>query len=328
MTPSLVCLTSSLLCVEDNDIICYDNEDYDCDINQSYRFVNHFETEHSVLDIPLQTDECLNMLIDKECEQAIGFFDYLNKMKNGKVDLVARQEGVDWITKVHAHFNFRPLSANLAINYLDRFLAVYELPAKAWMMQLLAVSCLSLAAKIEETEVPLILDLQVDGSRFMFEAKTIQKMELLVLTTLKWRMQSVTPFSFLDEFIKKVNGGQHTSKSLILTSTQLILCLIKEIEFLEFKPSEIAAAVAIHVVGMGSTQISALLQYVKKETVLKCLEMLKEVDGDCTRSLMSGTQTSMPKSPIGVLEAACFSNKTDDSAKRRRLNNTSHNLEI
>jgi len=32
---------------------------------------------------------------------------------------------------------------------------------KAWMMQLLAVACLSLAAKLEETEVPLSLDLQV-----------------------------------------------------------------------------------------------------------------------------------------------------------------------
>lgn len=32
---------------------------------------------------------------------------------------------------------------------------------KAWMMQLLTVACLSLAAKMEETEVPLILDLQV-----------------------------------------------------------------------------------------------------------------------------------------------------------------------
>lgn len=30
------------------------------------------------------------------------------------------------------------------------------------MMQLLAVACLSLAAKMEETEVPLCLDLQVN----------------------------------------------------------------------------------------------------------------------------------------------------------------------
>ncbi len=32
---------------------------------------------------------------------------------------------------------------------------------KAWMLQLLSVACLSLAAKMEETEVPILLDLQV-----------------------------------------------------------------------------------------------------------------------------------------------------------------------
>jgi hypothetical protein len=32
---------------------------------------------------------------------------------------------------------------------------------KAWTMQLLAVACLSLAAKMEETDVPLSLDFQV-----------------------------------------------------------------------------------------------------------------------------------------------------------------------
>lgn len=35
------------------------------------------------------------------------------------------------------------------------------------MMQLLAVACLSLAAKMEETEVPLCLDLQVDQNYFL-----------------------------------------------------------------------------------------------------------------------------------------------------------------
>ena len=33
---------------------------------------------------------------------------------------------------------------------------------KAWMAQLLAVACLSLAAKMEENDVPLCLDLQVE----------------------------------------------------------------------------------------------------------------------------------------------------------------------
>ncbi|MFS7961435.1 putative cyclin [Helianthus anomalus] len=51
------------------------------------------------------------------------------------------------------------------------------------MMQLLSVTFLSLASKVEEIEIPTILDLQVGESRFVFEAKTIQKMELIVLST-------------------------------------------------------------------------------------------------------------------------------------------------
>ena len=37
----------------------------------------------------------------------------------------------------------------------------YLQKGKAWMTQLLSVACFSIAAKIEETDAPLILDLQV-----------------------------------------------------------------------------------------------------------------------------------------------------------------------
>lgn len=41
---------------------------------------------------------------------------------------------------------------------------------------------------------------QCDGG-MIFEKQTIQKMEALVLGALKWRMRSITPFSFLAFFI-------------------------------------------------------------------------------------------------------------------------------
>ncbi|MCI20617.1 cyclin D2, partial [Trifolium medium] len=45
---------------------------------------------------------------------------------------------------VQAYFGFGPLCAYLSINYMDRFLAAYELPkGRAWTMQLLAVACIS-----------------------------------------------------------------------------------------------------------------------------------------------------------------------------------------
>ena len=78
-----------------------------------------------------------------------------------------RRDAVEWILKVNAHYSFTALTAVLAVNYLDRFLSSLRFQSdngnnnKPWMVQLVAVTCLSLAAKVEETQVPLLLDLQV-----------------------------------------------------------------------------------------------------------------------------------------------------------------------
>ncbi|XP_052728601.1 cyclin-D4-1-like [Vigna angularis] len=150
---------------------------------------------------------------------------------------------------VCTHFGFGPLCAYLSINYLDRFLSVYELPKqRVWKMKYLAVGFISLAAKMEETDVPTCLELQVGESKYIFEAKTIQRMKLLVLNTLKWRMQAITPFSFIDYFLQKINDEASIGAS-ILQSSELILSTVRGIDFIEFRPSEIAAGVAISVVG-------------------------------------------------------------------------------
>ncbi|KAL7187725.1 hypothetical protein ACSBR1_037731 [Camellia fascicularis] len=58
--------------------------------------------------------------------------------------------------------------------------------------------------------------------------RTIEKKELLVLSTLKWRMQAVTPFSFIDNFLRKINAYKVFPRSSIFRSTQLILSIIKD----------------------------------------------------------------------------------------------------
>ena len=69
--------------------------------------------------------------------------------------------------------------------------------------------------------------MQVGDAKFVFESKTIQRMELLVLSTLKWRMQALTPFSFIDYFLYKTNGDQMPPRTLMLQCIQLILSTIK-----------------------------------------------------------------------------------------------------
>jgi cyclin D3, plant len=74
----------------------------------------------------------------------------------------SRVEGVNWLSRVCAHYGFSTLTTVLAVNYFDRFVTSLKFQKdKPWMTQLTAVACLSLAAKIEETHVPLLLDFQV-----------------------------------------------------------------------------------------------------------------------------------------------------------------------
>lgn len=75
---------------------------------------------------------------------------------------LARTDAVHWILKVSSHYGFSALTPILAVNYLDRFLSTLHYKKdEPWMIQLAAVTCLSLAAKVEETHVPLLLDFQV-----------------------------------------------------------------------------------------------------------------------------------------------------------------------
>ncbi|XP_020235191.1 cyclin-D4-2 [Cajanus cajan] len=351
MAPSFDCV-SSLLCAEDNSI--FDENDYGGSGEMLDDTWQHPGYDRSLSlsenlggpigGFPLMSDDCLRLMVEKEFHH-LPNGDYVNRLRSGDLNFEARNEAIDWIEKVREHFSFGPLCAYLSINYLDRFLSEYELPKKGWTMQLLAVGCLSLAAKMEETDVPLSLDLQVGESKYIFEAKTVQRMELLVLSTLRWRMQAVTPFSFIDYFLHKINDGQSPNGDSILQSIQLILSTVRGIDFLEFRPSEIAAAVAIHVVGEAKTvhseeAISVLLQLVEKERVLKCVKMFQELSSNSDSAKDASASVSVPcvpKSPIGVLDTACFSFKSDDTnaascansphnnspdAKRRRLNKT------
>ncbi|RWW38715.1 hypothetical protein BHE74_00056036, partial [Ensete ventricosum] len=247
--------------------------------------------------------------------------------------------------QVHAHYKFGPLSAYLSVNYLDRFLSAYKLPqGKASMTQLLSVACLSIAAKVEEAEVPLSLELQVGEAKYVFEARTIRRMELLVLSTLKWRMQAVTPFSFIDYFLYKLCDEKSPDSLLIYHSMDLILGTIREIDFLEFRPSEIAAAVALS--ALKETQDSGIdkfltcLSHVDKERVLRCHQAIQEMslmkNGTYSNN-NSPSVSTVPKSPIGVLDARVASYESDDTTagshtnchhsspatKRRKLNKPS-----
>ncbi|PSS29261.1 Cyclin-D4-1 like [Actinidia chinensis var. chinensis] len=224
------------------------------------------------------------------------------------IDLTARQDSISWILKVHSHYQFRPLTAFLSVNYFDRFLSSHSFPqANGWPFQLLAVACLSVAAKMEEPFVPLLLDLQVLEPRFVFEPKTVQRMELWVMANLDWRLRSVTPFDYIDYFVSRLpcSGSESGILSpLYSSSSDLILNTIRVIDFLGFPPSAIAAAAVLSAAGESIDLPETFYGRTNKEMVRSCHQLMEVYLVDTCPS--AGLKDSMeaPPSPDGVLDAA------------------------
>lgn len=61
----------------------------------------------------------------------------------------------------------------------------------------------------------------------MFEAKTIQRMEMLVLSYLNWNVKPYTPFNFIEFYLRKMSEARMPQGPLITRSAQIILNMIK-----------------------------------------------------------------------------------------------------
>ncbi|KAJ9170548.1 hypothetical protein P3X46_018648 [Hevea brasiliensis] len=189
------------------------------------------------------------------------------------------EDAVYWMLKVQAHYQFRPETAYLSVNYMDRFLSFHILPEeKGWPLQLLAVACLSVAAKLEETK-----------PRFLFKPSTVQKMEILVMARLKWRLHIITPFHFLHYFIKKLScvspNCNNSINSVLSLSSYLIISIARAfvtsstmINFLDYTPSAIAAAVMLWVTNqtIDDPKLGCFHKRVNKDLVKRCYNLIKK----------------------------------------------------
>ncbi|KAH8498503.1 hypothetical protein Peur_073689 [Populus x canadensis] len=232
-------------------------------------------------------DEELLSLFSKEQEQQASVS--VNNVASDPFLSRARQEAVEWMLKVIAHHGFSALTSILAINYLDRFLVspCYQRDNRSWMIQLVAVTCLSLAAKVEETHVPLLLDLQVEDTKYLFEAKTIQRMELLVLSTLKWKMHPVTPLSFLDHIISRLGLKTNVHWEFLRRCEHLLLYVVSDSRSGCYLPSVLATATMMHVID----QVETFNPIDYQTQLLDVLKITKEKVNDCYGLILELSRT-------------------------------------
>ncbi|CAA2958484.1 cyclin-D5-1-like [Olea europaea subsp. europaea] len=226
-------------------------------------------------------DEYIKLLIQKESifqSDGNGF----SIESEGDWLKCARLDAIRWILETRAFFGFQFDTAYLSIIYLDIFLSRRSIDdPKLWAIRLLSVACLSVAAKMEECIVPALSEYHVD--EFNFERNAIKKMELLVLSTLKWKMSLITPFAYLDYFSAKFSGELRCDE-LLKRAVELIIDVIKEVNVGEYRPSIIAATavLASHDYALMEkdveikTNVIPSWESLEKEDLFSCYNLLRK----------------------------------------------------
>ncbi|XP_047340587.1 cyclin-D5-1-like [Impatiens glandulifera] len=194
----------------------------------------------------IDDDEYLQILLERE-ETSYGLDQSSSTIPIHDWIKCARLNAISWILKARELMGFQYQTAYLSLTYLDRFLSMRFIDSdKQWAIELLSVACLSLAAKMEEYKAPLLSSFPAQDC--IFENRFIQRMELLVLTTLEWRLTCVTPFSYLVHFFKDLQRDDPSSpKDALSRAASLILSATKDSNLIRYRPSVIAGAATLTV---------------------------------------------------------------------------------
>ncbi|CAM8939091.1 unnamed protein product [Rhodiola kirilowii] len=318
-TPPLF-LEDVLYCSEEQ----WENEDGDV-VDSSEIFYSEYGCQmFKLLQVNLSDEEELKQLFFKE-----GKSHMFRNIEKDEALVESRHGAVDWILKVQSFYSFSALTAVLAVNYLDRFIFLSLQQSfqreKPWMTQLAAVACLSLAAKVEEIHVPLLLDLQVGETKYVFEAKTIQKMEILVLSALEWKMHQVNPLTFLDQFTSKLGWSSPIYGKFIQRCELVILLALFDVKNMSYPPSVLAAATMLHCISHLQPSIdkqfrSQLLEIlgINKEKVSECYEFIQGLtslhQGHISNKRKLESLQGSPRSPTGVIDASFFSSDSSNNS--------------
>uniref|UniRef100_G3Q0P6 Cyclin E2 n=1 Tax=Gasterosteus aculeatus aculeatus TaxID=481459 RepID=G3Q0P6_GASAC len=158
---------------------------------------------------------------------------------------------LDWLLEVCEVYSLHRQTAYLAQDFFDRFMLTQENVNKDYL-QLIGISALFVAAKIEEIYPPKITDFAyvTDGACDIWD---IQRTELHILKALNWSLCPETPISWLKLYAQvEAQTDQENflvpqfSQELYIQITQLLdLCML-DISSLDFSYSVLAAAAFCH----------------------------------------------------------------------------------
>ncbi|XP_076043411.1 G1/S-specific cyclin-D1-like [Oratosquilla oratoria] len=211
------------------DLLCCENASLDLDM-----------TAQTYLDpVLLRDDRVLSNLLRTEDFYAPNpayFACVQSEVKECNRELVAQ-----WMMQVCQEERCSDEVFTLAVNMMDRFLSLKNVSRT--QLQLLGTVCLFLASKLKQNP-PLSAEKLVDYTDDAITREELTKMELLVLSLLKWDVSAITPHAFLDQILDRLQLGmsEMNLQTVRENATYFIRVCTTDPRFTATPPSMVAAA--------------------------------------------------------------------------------------
>ncbi|KAK1440676.1 hypothetical protein QVD17_06505 [Tagetes erecta] len=232
----------------------------------------------------------------------------------------ARLDAINWIFTTREILGFHFRTAYLSLIYFDRFNSKRLIDSgKEWAIHLLGIACLSLAAKMEEQNVPSLSHYKTQG--YNFESSVIQRMELMVLATLEWKLCCITPFVYLHHFVSKICDEYNCNEFLVSKAIGLILDFSKEVNLMHHRPSVVAIAAVLLACDDQLTRntlefkigVLSSLHSLEKECIYSCYNLFKNIEAKKNntpdaKSFDLSSNHWNPSSNIGIKRKLTYNN--------------------
>jgi len=205
----------------------------------------------------------------------------------------------DWLMEVSEEYHLTKETTHLSFNYIDRVLCTYSrFPREKY--QLLGITCLFIASKIEEIHAlkPKDVVLVTDKS-YTFEEVTT--MEALIPQNLGWNLLPPTAISWLKMFFALSISDNIMEVSLkfprlkYVEMAQIIDYCVLDFESVQFLPSVIAASVFSQYC-VSSEEFLRITGYQHQdEPIVKCLSWITKFNTVPTAKICSAVVEMLPR---------------------------------
>ncbi|XP_075886172.1 G1/S-specific cyclin-D2-like [Nelusetta ayraudi] len=167
----------------------------------------------------------------------------------------------------------------LAINYLDRFLAV--MATRKTYLQLLGAVCLFLASKLKDCR-PLSAEKLCMFTDNSITARELLDWELVVLGKLRWNMASVIPNDFIEHIIHRLPLPKD-KLAMIRKHTLTFIALCATDDGLAMNPPSMIASGSMGAAICG-LQLDHTDQRLSRDNLTELLAKITNTEVDCLRA--------------------------------------------